>query len=91
MSVVELPSTGFANANADLAEWLHAYADSIAAHPHTLRTIQLVIEGPNGNTLSHYSTGTVPLDRARAIGLLTITAARKATDTTDDELGVMTP
>lgn len=87
MTLIELP-TGFSNNNADLADWLHAYADTIAAHPRTLRTLQLVIEGPDGNTMSHYATGTVPLDRARAIGLLHVVAARKATDTTDDELGV---
>lgn len=81
-------ATGHAGSNADIASWLVAMADLIRDHPRKLSTIMLVVEGPGGTTLSKYTTGTVPLDLARGIGLLTLMISRMATGDSDDELGI---
>jgi hypothetical protein len=79
-NLVELPRTGLATNNKDIAKYLHEQADGFENEDSIeVRTVVLVVEGMDGSL--YRSTIGQPSDLARVTGLLTMQIIR-------DSLGV---
>lgn len=76
-NLIELPNNGYAPSNAAIARHLREQADWIDdPNAAPLRTVMLIIGYADGD-LQRQTCGQ-PCDLARAVGLLTVAAARMA-------------
>lgn len=69
-----MPITGFANCNADVANFLREMADNIEAGGHgEIRQVALIMEF-DGEVNTWVAGG--PCDNARVVGIMSLAAAR---------------
>lgn len=69
-----MPTTGFANCNADVAKFLREMADNIEADQHgEIRQVALIIEF-DGEVNTWVAGG--PCDNARIVGIMSVATAR---------------
>jgi len=81
-NITSLPKTGFAPSNKDIAAHLREQADWMEAEDAVpVRNVILILEYSDGD-LRRQTMG-APCDLARAIGLLTIAAARASVGDTE--------
>lgn len=69
-NIRELPTTGYANSNADVAKFLREMADNVEAGSHgDIRQVALIMEA--GADVNTWVAGG-PCDNARIVGLMSI-------------------
>ncbi|MNQ26404.1 hypothetical protein D3C85_396420 [compost metagenome] len=69
-----MPTTGFANCNADVAKFLREMADNVEAGQHgEIRQVALIIEA-SGDVNTWVAGG--PCDNARIVGIMSVATAR---------------
>jgi diaminopimelate decarboxylase len=73
-NIKAMPTTGFANCNADVAKFLRKMADNVEVGSHgEIRQVALIMEA--GSDVNTWVAGG-PFDNARIVGLMSIATTR---------------